>query len=107
MKYSISVICLLLCFNLCLGQRLKTPTLSPFSKISQQVGLTEVALQYSRPQEKEGLFLGDWSLMIKSGELEQMRLQELHLRRLQKLEEKQYSQENMPFIPYLVKVVGL
>ena len=49
MKPSISVICLLLCFNLCHGQRLKTPTLSPFSKISQQVGLTEVALQYSRP----------------------------------------------------------
>ena len=41
MKQSISVICLLLCFNLCYGQRLKTPTLSPFSKISQQVGLTE------------------------------------------------------------------
>ena len=41
--------------------------------------------------------------MIKFGELEQMRLQELHLRKLQKLEEKQYSQENMPFIPFLVK----
>ena len=98
MKPSISVICLLLCFNLCLGQRLKTPTLSPFSKISQQVGLTEVALQYSRPSAKGRVVFG---------ELEQMRLQELHLRRLQKLEEKQYSQENMPFIPFLVKIVGL
>ena len=59
MKPSISVICLLLCFNLCLGQRLKTPTLSPFSKISQQVGLTEVALQYSRPSAKGRVVFGE------------------------------------------------
>jgi len=59
MKPSISVIGLLLCFNLCLGQRLKTPTLSPFSKISQQVGLTEVALQYSRPSAKGRVVFGE------------------------------------------------
>lgn len=59
MKPSISVICLLLCFNLCHGQRLKTPTLSPFSKISQQVGLTEVALQYSRPSAKGRVIFGE------------------------------------------------
>ena len=59
MKPSISVICLLLCFNLCHGQRLKTPTLSPFSKISQQVGLTEVALQYSRPSAKGRVVFGE------------------------------------------------
>ena len=59
MKYSISVICLLVCFNLCYGQRLKTPTLSPFSKISQQVGLTELALQYSRPSAKGRIVFGE------------------------------------------------
>ena len=59
MKPSISVIGLLLCFNLCLGQRLKTPTLSPFSKISQQVGLTEVTLQYSRPSAKGRVVFGE------------------------------------------------
>ena len=59
MKQSIFVICFLLGFNLCHGQRLKTPTLSPFSKISQQVGLTEVALQYSRPSAKGRVVFGE------------------------------------------------
>ena len=52
MKYTISVICLLLCFNLCYSQRLKTPTLSPFSEISQEIGLTKISLEYSRPSAK-------------------------------------------------------
>ena len=104
MKQSISVICLLLCFNLCYGQRLKTPTLSPFSKISQQVGLTDVTLRILKALcQRKNCFWRTSSLMIKFGELEQMRLQELHLRKLQKLEGKQFSQENMPFIPFLVK----
>ena len=59
MKQLISVICLLLCFNLCYGQRLKTPTLSPFSKISQQVGLTDVTLEYSRPSAKGRIVFGE------------------------------------------------
>ena len=59
MKYSIFVICFLLGFNLCHGQRLKTPTLSPYSKISQQVGLTELALQYSRPSAKGRIVFGE------------------------------------------------
>jgi hypothetical protein len=59
MKYTISVICLLLCFNLCYSQRLKTPTLSPFSKISQQVGLTDVTLEYSRPSAKGRVVFGE------------------------------------------------
>ena len=58
MKQSISVICLLLCFNLCYSQRLKTPTLSPFSKISQQVGLTDITLEYSRPSAKGRVVFG-------------------------------------------------
>ncbi len=59
MKQSISVICLLFCFNFCYGQRLKTPTLSPFSKISQQVGLTNVTLEYSRPSAKGRVVFGE------------------------------------------------
>ena len=59
MKQSIFVICFLLGFNLCHGQRLKTPTLSPYSKISQQVGLTELALQYSRPSAKGRIVFGE------------------------------------------------
>jgi len=34
------------------AQRLQTPTLSPITKITQQVGLTEIALEYSRPSAK-------------------------------------------------------
>jgi hypothetical protein len=34
------------------GQRLNTPTLSPISKISQEIGLTEINLEYSRPSAK-------------------------------------------------------
>ena len=59
MKQLISAISLFLCFNLCYGQRLKTPTLSPFSKISQQVGLTDVTLEYSRPSAKGRVVFGE------------------------------------------------
>ena len=59
MKQLISAISLFLCFNLCYGQRLKTPTLSPFSKISQQVGLTDVTLEYSRPSAKGRIVFGE------------------------------------------------
>ena len=61
MKQLISAISLFLCFNLCYGQRLKTPTLSPFSKISQQVGLTNVTLEYSRPSAKGSVVF--WELV--------------------------------------------
>ena len=59
MKQLISAISLFLCFNFCYGQRLKTPTLSPFSKISQQVGLTNVTLEYSRPSAKGRVVFGE------------------------------------------------
>jgi len=52
MKYTISFICLLLCFSICKSQRLKTPTLSPFSEISQEIGLTKISLEYSMPSAK-------------------------------------------------------
>ena len=42
-----------------LGQQLKTPTLSPITKISQQVGLTSVDLEYSRPSAKGRVIFGD------------------------------------------------
>jgi hypothetical protein len=52
MKYTITFICIFLWSSFCFSQTLKTPTLSPFSKISQEIGLTEVSLEYSRPSAK-------------------------------------------------------
>lgn len=52
MKKSLIFIGIVLSTSLTYGQRLKTPTLSPFSKITQQIGLTEIALEYSRPSAK-------------------------------------------------------
>ncbi len=45
--------------TICYGQRLKTPTLSPQSKISQEIGLTEINLEYSRPSAKERTVFGN------------------------------------------------
>lgn len=59
MKYSIPFICLLLWSSFGYSQRLQTPTLSPFSKISQKVGLTEVNLEYSRPSAKGRTVFGN------------------------------------------------
>ena len=52
MKKNIIIIGIILSATFSYGQRLKTPTLSPFSKISQQIGLTEINLEYSRPSAK-------------------------------------------------------
>lgn len=52
MKYTYTFTCILLWTSFCFSQSLKTPTLSPFSKISQEIGLTEVSLEYSRPSAK-------------------------------------------------------
>lgn len=41
------------------SQQLKTPTLSPISKISQEIGLTEIKLEYSRPSAKGRKIFGD------------------------------------------------
>lgn len=38
--------------SIAIGQRLNTPTLSPYTKIIQEVGLTEVMLEYARPSAK-------------------------------------------------------
>jgi len=52
MKKNIIIIGIILSATITYSQRLKTPTLSPFSKITQQIGLTEITLEYSRPSAK-------------------------------------------------------
>ncbi len=41
------------------GQTLKVPTLSPITEVTQEVGLTEVKLSYSRPSAKGRKIFGD------------------------------------------------
>ena len=41
------------------AQRLQMPTLSPFSEIKQEIGLTEITLQYSRPSAKGRTIMGE------------------------------------------------
>ncbi len=52
MKIFASFICLFLVLSTGFSQQLKTPTLSPFSKISQEIGLTEIIISYARPSAK-------------------------------------------------------
>lgn len=59
MKYSITFISFLLCTSIGFSQSLKTPTLSPFSKISQEIGLTQIKLEYSRPSAKGRVIFGE------------------------------------------------
>ncbi len=59
MKYSLAFTCILLWTSISFAQRLQTPTLSPFTKITQQVGLTEVNLEYSRPSAKGRTIFGE------------------------------------------------
>lgn len=57
MKQPIFFLLLFFSFSTGYGQRLKAPTLSPFSSISQEIGLTKIQLQYSRPSAKgRGVF---------------------------------------------------
>ncbi len=59
MKSTITFICIFLWSSFFYSQTLKTPTLSPISKISQEIGLTEVSLEYSRPSAKGRIVFGD------------------------------------------------
>ena len=52
----IAAVVLTTCFSS--AQRLNTPTLSPITKITQQIGLTEIALEYSRPSAKDRRVMG-------------------------------------------------
>ena len=57
-KYTLTLMLAFLFCNLS-GQRIDMPTLSPFSEIKQQVGLTEITVQYSRPSAKGRTIMGE------------------------------------------------
>ncbi|CAI8399685.1 MAG: Uncharacterised protein [Flavobacterium sp. SCGC AAA160-P02] len=59
MKYLYPLLFVFLTISFGYGQQLKTPTLSPFSTISQEIGLTKVTLEYSRPSAKERIIFGN------------------------------------------------
>lgn len=46
-------------FSMLQAQRIQTPTLSPFSEIKQEIGLTEIKIQYSRPSAKGRTVFGE------------------------------------------------
>ncbi len=58
MKYFFHIIGIFFITSISFGQRLNTPTLSPISKISQEIGLTEIQLEYSRPSAKGRTIFG-------------------------------------------------
>lgn len=59
MKVHIQLLFLLLSSPFFLNaQNLKVPTLSPFSEIKQEVGLTEITLTYARPSAKDRTVMG-------------------------------------------------
>jgi hypothetical protein len=45
--------------TLCINAQIKTPQPSPFQKIEQTVGLTDVTLEYSRPSMRGRTIMGD------------------------------------------------
>lgn len=59
MKKSLLYIAILCITSIGYAQRLQTPTLSPFTKISQEVGLTEIQLEYARPSAKGRVVFGN------------------------------------------------
>ena len=59
MKLVFSFALLLLLLQVGNGQDLKVPTLSPLTEISQEVGLTQVKLSYSRPSAKGRKVFGE------------------------------------------------
>jgi tetratricopeptide (TPR) repeat protein len=42
-----------------IAQQIKTPSPSPFSKVAQTVGLTDITISYSRPSVKDRVIFGD------------------------------------------------
>lgn len=53
------LIALMLTFSLTVSAQVKTPAPSPFSKLEQKVGLTDVTLEYSRPGMKGRTIFGN------------------------------------------------
>ena len=58
MKFKLILITVMLASSAAQSQRLKTPTLSPSSKITQQIGLTEISVEYARPSAKGRVVFG-------------------------------------------------
>ena len=58
MKYPSLLLLLIAFFGTAEAQNLKVPTLSPFSEIKQEVGLTEITLSYARPSAKGRTVMG-------------------------------------------------
>lgn len=57
-KYLLALV--LLCSSLMiLEAQVKTPSASPFSKVEQSVGMTDVSIEYSRPSIKDRTIFGD------------------------------------------------
>ena len=52
MKHLLLIFCLVFGALSGFSQQLKTPTLSPLSNISQEIGLTEISISYARPSAK-------------------------------------------------------
>lgn len=59
MRIFISIITCLLISTTLFTQNLKVPTLSPFSEIKQEIGLTEISLSYARPSAKGRAIMGN------------------------------------------------
>ncbi|WP_250432423.1 DUF2911 domain-containing protein [Hanstruepera flava] len=51
-------ITMVLAFALCLNAQVTTPQPSPFSKVEQKVGLTDITIEYSRPGVKDRKIFG-------------------------------------------------
>ena len=60
------LIAISLTMSLALNAQVKTPQPSPFSKVEQKVGLTDVSIEYSRPSMKERTIFGG---LVPYGEL--------------------------------------
>lgn len=58
MKKVLFTLCLLASFSL-MNAQINTPSASPFCKIEQKVGLTDVTIEYSRPSVKERTIFAD------------------------------------------------
>ncbi|TRO66319.1 DUF2911 domain-containing protein [Christiangramia sabulilitoris] len=52
-------IAVILCFTISVSAQIETPQASPFGKIEQKVGLTDVSIEYSRPGMRGRTIFGD------------------------------------------------
>ena len=53
------VLSLALVFGAQVGAQIETPAPSPFAKLEQVVGLTDVTIEYSRPSMRGRVIFGD------------------------------------------------